>query len=102
MTVELEDRRAKDDPDKLPGIGLANGTWWTIVFLRGMEKLPQVEQRCTNDPWVVSPRTAQKMADIVDAWTPPKLWASPDNKVSAALKENIVYFLRNCNGFRSY
>lgn len=39
MTVEIEDRRRKNDPDRMAGYGLSNGTWWTVVFLPGMDKL---------------------------------------------------------------
>lgn len=102
MTVEVEDRRRKGDPDRQSGLGLANVTWWAIIFLPGMEKLPQVEQRRTTDPWVVSPRTAQKMAAIVDAWTPPETWGSDDDGRRADLKQDIVEFLANCNGFRTF
>lgn len=102
MSIEIEDRRRKGDPERMAGYGLANGTWWTLIALPGMEKLPQVEQRRTTDPWVVSPRTAQKMADIIEAWTPPADWGSSDAKFRAELKDGIVDFLRNCNGFRTY
>lgn len=102
MTVEVTDRRRNSDPDCLSGFGFANGTWWTIIFLPGMEKLPQVEQRRTTDPWVVSPRTAQRMADIVEKWTPPETWASSDAALRNLIHGALVDFLRNCNGFRTY
>lgn len=102
MTVEVTDRRRNSDPDCLSGFGFANGTWWTIIFLPGMEKLPQVEQRRTTDPWVVSPLTAQRMADIVEKWTPPETWASSDAALRNLIHGALVDFLRNCNGFRTY
>lgn len=102
MTVEVTDRRRNSDPDCLSGFGFANGTWWTIIFLPGMEKLPQVEQRRTTDPWVVSPRTAQRMADIVEKWTPPETWASPDEMLRGRIHGDLVHFLRYCNGFRTF
>jgi hypothetical protein len=102
MTVEVTDRRRNSDPDCLSGFGFANGTWWTIIFLPGMEKLPQVEQRRTTDPWVVSPRTAQRMADIVEKWTPPETWATDNADMRSRIHADLVHFLRHCNGFRTY
>lgn len=100
MTVEIEDRRRRGDINRLPGLGLANGTWFAIVFLKGMVGL--VEQRKTTDPWVVSPRQAKRMAAIVEKWTPPETWGSDDAGRRADLKQTIVDFLYNCNGFRTF
>lgn len=102
MTISIEDRRRKGDENRLPGYDIANGTWWTLVFLPGMAKLPQVEQRKTTDPWVVSPRTAQRMADIVERWTPPETWATNNADMRSRLHADLVHFLRHCNGFRTY
>lgn len=102
MSVEIEDRRRKNDPDRMAGYGLSNGTWWTVVFLPGMDKLPQVEQRRTTDPWVLSPRTCQKMADILEAWEPTPGWFTSDATRQAEFKSDFVDFLRNCNGLRTY
>ena len=102
MTISIEDRRRKGDENRLLGYDIANGTWWTLVFLPGMAKLPQVEQRKTTDPWVVSPRTAGKMADIIEAWEPTPGWFSSEADRAKEFKADFVDFLRNCNGFRTY
>lgn len=62
-----------------------------------MESL--VNQKHTNDPLNVTPAKAKKMADIVEAWTPPNGWSGEEPE---KMKRYIVEFLRGCNGFRSH
>lgn len=71
--------------------------WFAVLDIPGMEKL--VDQQHTNDPLDVTPAKAKKMADIVEAWTPPEGWSGG---MDAKMKGYIVEFLRGCNGFRSH
>lgn len=96
MTVELIDKRRSGGQ---PGVGIANGTWFAILDLPGMEML--VDQQHTNDPLNVTPSKAKKMAAIVSDWQPPQTWGNDNVKVRNSLKATIIAFLLNCNGFRS-
>ena len=95
MSVELKDKRRSGQ--RIPGLGLANGTWFTVLDIPGMEQL--VNQQHTNDPLDVTPAKAKNMADLVEKWTPPEGWAGD---MAAEMKGYIVEFLRGCNGFRSH
>lgn len=95
MSVSLEDKRRSGQ--QIPGLGLANGTWFAVLDIPGMEKL--VNQQHTNDPLNVTPAIAKKMANIVEAWTPPAGWSGSEPE---KMKSYIVEFLRGCNGFRSF
>lgn len=95
MTVSLVDKRRSGQ--RITGFDLANGTWFTILDIPGMESL--VNQKHTNDPLNVTPAKAKKMADIVEAWTPPDGWSGDEPE---KMKRYIVEFLRGCNGFRSH
>ena len=95
MTGSLVDKRRSGQ--RIPGLDLANGTWFTILDIPGMESL--VNQKHTNDPLNVTPAKAKKMADIVEAWTPPDGWSGDEPE---KMKRYIVEFLRGCNGFRSH
>lgn len=97
MSVELIDKRRKDGQ---PGVGIANGTWFSILDLPGMEKL--INQQHTNDSLDVTPAKSKKMASIISDWTPPDTWGSDNVKIRNSLKATIIAFLLNCNGFRSH
>lgn len=95
MSVSLIDKRRATS--RIPGLGLANGTWFAVIDLPGMEKL--INQQHANEPLNVTPAKAKKMASIIEEWTPPAGWSGsePDK-----MKRLIVEFLRHCNGFRSF
>ncbi|EKY8360515.1 hypothetical protein RDV39_001164 [Salmonella enterica] len=95
MTVALRDKRRSGQ--RIPGLGMSNGTWFAVLDIPGMEKL--VNQQHANDPLDVTPAKAKKMADIVEAWTPPEGWSGD---MDEKMKGYIVEFLRGCNGFRSH
>lgn len=95
MSVELKDKRRSGQ--RIPGLGIANGTWFAVLDIPGMEKL--VNQQHTNDPLDVTPAKAKKMADLVESWTPPEGWSG---SMAAEMKGYIIEFLRGCNGFRSH
>lgn len=95
MTVVLRDKRRSGQ--RIPGLGMANGTWFAVLDIPGMEKI--VDQQHTNDPLDVTPAKAKKMADIVETWTPPEGWSGD---MAEKMKGYIVEFLRGCNGFRSH
>ncbi|ELY6326595.1 hypothetical protein [Cronobacter malonaticus] len=95
MSVELVDKRRPCE--RIAGLGMANGTWFAVLDIPGMEKL--VNQRHTNDPLDVTPAKAKKMAALVEAWMPPDEWSGNEPE---KMKAYIVEFLRDCNGFRSY
>ncbi|WP_426728449.1 hypothetical protein [Enterobacter cloacae complex sp. 372C4] len=95
MSVELEDKRRGGQ--RITGLGLANGTWFAVLDIPGMGKL--INNQHTNDPLDVTPAKAKKMAEIVEAWTPPDGWSGSEQE---KMKSYIVEFLRGCNGFRSY
>jgi len=95
MSVELKDKRRSGQC--IPGLGLANGTWFAVLDIPGMENL--INQQHTNDPLDVTPAKAKKMADIVEKWTPPDGWSG---SMAVEMKGYIVEFLRGCNGFRSH
>lgn len=95
MSVELKDKRRNGR--RIPGLGIANGTWFTVLDIPGMEEL--VNQQHTNDPLDITPAKAKKMAALVEAWTPPVGWSGD---MAEEMKGYIVEFLRGCNGFRSY
>lgn len=95
MSVELVDKRLSGQ--RIPGLGLANRTWFAVLDIPGMEKL--VNQQHTNDPLNVTAAKAKKMADIVEKWTPPDGWSGD---MATEMKGYIVEFLRGCNGFRSH
>lgn len=95
MSVDLKDKRRSGQ--RIPGLGLANGTWFAVLDIPGMEKL--VNQQHTNDALDVTAAKAKKMADLVEAWTPPVDWSG---SMAQEMKSYIVEFLRECNGFRSY
>lgn len=95
MTVELVDKRRKGQ--RIPGLGMANATWFSVLDIPGMEKL--VNQQHTNDPLDITPAKAKKMADLVDAWIPHEGWSGD---MAKKMKGYIVEFLRECNGFRSH
>ncbi|HGU6443190.1 TPA: hypothetical protein ACNABU_003885 [Citrobacter amalonaticus] len=99
MAVELRDKRRSGQ--RIPGLGMSNGTWFAVLDIPGMEKL--VNQQHTNYPLDVTPAKAKKMADIVETWTPPEGWCNGnDREWHARMKGYIVDFLRNCNGFRTH
>ncbi|UCQ18707.1 hypothetical protein DCF79_04585 [Edwardsiella tarda] len=95
MTVELTDKRRRGQ--RIPGLGMANDTWFAVLDIPGMEKL--VNQQHTNDPLNVTPAKAKKMANLVERWTPPNGWSG---QCPEKMKGYIVEFLRSCNGFRSH
>lgn len=95
MTVCLVDKRRKTE--RIPGLDMANDTWFAVLDIPGMEKL--VNQQHTNDPLDVTPARAKRMAEIVEAWTPPDGWYG---SMPGIMKSYIVGFLLECNGFRSH
>lgn len=97
MTVSLTDKRRGDL--RISGLDLANGTWFAVLDLPGMESL--VSQKHTNDPLNVTAAKARKMAAILSDWRPPATWASSDVKLQNLIKASLIAFLLNCNGFRS-
>nr|WP_278995868.1 hypothetical protein [Plesiomonas shigelloides] len=94
MTVNLIDKRRPKE--RISGVDLANGTWFEILSINGMDKL--INTQHTNDPLNVTPAKAKKMAKLVDKWNPPAGWGGYD---PVQLKIIIVNFLWLCNGFRS-
>lgn len=95
MSVSLVDKRRRSE--RIPGLDLANGTWFAVLDIPGMEKL--VNQQHTNDPLSVTAAKAKKMASLVEKWTPPDGWSGIEPDV---MKSYIVEFLLGCNGFRSH
>lgn len=95
MTVSLIDKRRSHA--RIPGVGMPNHTWFCVLDIPGMEKI--VDNRHFCDSATATPAKAKKMADLVEAWSPPDGWV---NGIShSVMKGHIVDFLRNCNGFRS-
>lgn len=95
MTVEINDRRR--GAKSVGGLGLANGTWFAVLRIEGMSNLLNTQP--TNDPLVVSPAVAKKMAVLVAGWKPPEGWGSLVGDVK--MKLWLIEFLLTCNGFRT-
>jgi len=99
MSVELVDKRRAGE--RISGIGLPNGTWFKVLAIPGMGKL--VDTHHSNDPLSVTPAKAKKMADLLGPWTPPDGWCNGnDREAHARMKNYLIEFFRNCNGFRTY
>ncbi len=95
MTVEIDDKRRKGE--RIPGLGVSNGTWFAILDIPGVEKIiPTIK---TNDPINASPAAAKRLAKLIEGWTPPENWYSGIGPEKG--KEYFLEFLRNCNGFRT-
>ncbi|EHP6947009.1 MULTISPECIES: hypothetical protein [unclassified Citrobacter] len=93
MTVEIEDKGGN-----CGSIGMANGTWFTILDIPGVENL--FNTRKTNDPIDCTRSKARKLADLIEAWEPPDHWFTGIRKAEG--KELLIAFLRNCKGFRTH
>ncbi len=91
MSVELE---PKGDAYE---IGLANGTWYTMVNTSGIKDLIG-EQRFT-DPVHVDAETALKCAEALEDWTPPEGWFSKGKEGEG--KEMMLEFFKTCDGFKT-
>ena len=99
MTVSLKDKRRPNE--RICGLDLPNGTWFKVLDIPGMDKL--VDTQSTNDPLNVTPSKARRMADLLEPWTPPDGWCNGNDKEwHARMKEYLLEFFRNCNGFRSH
>ncbi|SUB64027.1 Uncharacterised protein [Plesiomonas shigelloides] len=94
MTVQLIDKRRPKE--RIAGVDLANGTWFEILSIKGMDKLINTQR--TNDPLNVTPTKAKKMADLIESHIfPPEV----ERYVAACVVVYLVDFLRRCNGFRT-
>ncbi|QIY07877.1 hypothetical protein FOC33_02355 [Plesiomonas shigelloides] len=94
MTVQLIDKRRPKE--RIAGIDLANGTWFEILSIEGMDKLINTQR--TNDPLNVTPTKAKKMANLIESHVfPPEV----ERYVAAWVVVYLVDFLRRCNGFRT-
>lgn len=93
MTVEIEDKGGN-----CGSIGMGNGTWFTILDISGVETLFNI--RKTNDPIDCTRSKARKLADLIEAWTPPDHWFTGIGKAEG--KALLIAFLRNCKGFRTH
>ena len=91
MSVELE---PKGDAYE---IGLANGTWYTLVNTSGIKDL--IGEQKFNDPIHVDAETALKCADVLENWIPPEGWFSKGKEHEG--KEMMVEFFKTCNGFET-
>jgi len=99
VTVELVDKRRPGQ--RICGLGLPNGTWFKVLQIPGMEKL--VNTQLSNDPLDVTPGGAKKMAALIEPWTPPDGWVNGNDKgAHQRMKNYLIEFLRDCNGFRSH
>lgn len=99
MTVCLTDKRRHSE--KIPCVEMPNHTWFCVLDIPGMEALVDTSHYC--DSAIATPSKAKKMADLVEAWTPPDGWCNGnDREWHARMKGYIVDFLRNCNGFRTH
>lgn len=95
MTVSVKDKRRRKN--SCGGLDLANGTWFEILGLEGMDKLVNTQR--TNDKMDVSAATAKKMAVIVADWTPSK-WKE-DVAMWRMVKLSVIELFLLCNGFRT-
>lgn len=97
MSVCMVDKRRNGQ--KIPGVGMPNHTWFCVLDIEGMSDFVDTRHFC--DTAQATPSKAKKMADLVDAWTPPDGWCNGnDRDWHKTMKGYIVDFLRNCNGFR--
>lgn len=96
MSVCLRDKRRKGQ--RIPDVEMPNGTWFKVLDIEGMSNLVDTRHFC--DTAQATPAKARKMADLVDAWIPPDGWCNGnDREWHQKMKNYIVEFLRNCNGF---
>lgn len=104
MSISIQDRRRATDPDNAGTIDVANGTFIALYKIPGVASLfSSVDGSCT----VMGEVNARKMADLVEEWDPPVGWAFWEKdplmrQRQLEMKERIVDFLRECNGFRTY
>ncbi|MBH3279943.1 hypothetical protein I5N59_04110 [Serratia marcescens] len=97
MSVCMVDIRRPNQ--RIPDVEMPNHTWFCVLDIPGMETLTDTRKFC--DTATATPAKAKKMADLVEAWTPPDGWCHGNDKEwHARMKGYIVEFLRNCNGFR--
>ncbi|KFK91712.1 MULTISPECIES: hypothetical protein [unclassified Serratia (in: enterobacteria)] len=92
MTVEIEDKGGN-----CGSIGMANGTWFTLLDIPGVDALFNTQK--TNDPIDCTRSKARKFANLIEAWTPPDHWFSGLTKAEG--KAMLIEFLRHCKGFRT-
>ena len=91
MSVELEPKGAAYE------IGLANGTWFTMVNTSDIKEL--IGEQKFTDPVYVDAKTALKCADALENWTPPEGWFSKGKEHEG--KKMMIEFFKTCDGFET-
>lgn len=99
MSVCLRDKRRKGQ--RIPDVEMPNGTWFKVLDIEGMSDLVDTRHFCYTAQ--ATPAKAKKMVDLVDTWAPPDGWCNGnDREWHQKMKNYIVEFLRNCNGFTTH
>lgn len=80
--------------DKCFELGVSNGSWF-VLCAGPLEKF--LGMQTTNDPMRVDAITADRCADALDLWEPPKGWFSEGKERKG--KQLFQEFFRTCNGF---
>lgn len=86
-------------------IELPNGTWFTI--LKHSKVGDVLGRQYTNDTIIATAEQAKQCAEILEDWLPPQSWGSfslPFNQSRGQemLKNMIIHFLNECDGFETY
>lgn len=94
MTVCLTDKRRPKE--RIHGVGMPNDYWFKVLDIKGMDKLLNTQH--TNDPLNVTPSKAKKIANLIIENRSLVDMPGENNE----WVETLIWFLDECNGFRSH
>jgi len=79
-------------------IGLANGTFFTMVNTSTMAELIGVQH--TTDPVEATAEQARACADALRSWSPPDSWMESSSKAfRKEVLDDLITFFETCEGF---